>query len=304
MRSVLAVAAVLAASAAVAQVPAPSPRTGLGPAVLASPPAEVAGYVASLEVKALAPGLATAAGAPEAQAVLGKLKAPTSLVTRVWLTQDLSRQEILSNDFVLPMGTVVLHRAGDKAYVIADPKTKTYAVMDAQPLLDAIEGGAGIEDSQYTATVVHTEEKRVISGQNCRKSIVTVNYVSAVPVESSKVLVRQKNDIEVWHTSSLASAAAMEHFFFKFQRDKTGAVRQVLAREIGFPMEVKMTVTAAGPGKREGAVQPGSVHALVSEMKKEEKLDASLFRIPPSDYRRIDRLPYFGAAARPATGGK
>ena len=226
------------------------------------------------------------------------------MVTRTFVTQDLTRQEILSTDFILPAGTVVLHRAGDKAYVIADPKTQTYAVMDAEPLLDALEGGIGIEDSQYTATVVHTEEKRVISGQNTRKSIVTVSYVSAVPVESSKVLVQRKNDIEIWHTSGLPSAAAMEHFFFKFQRDKTGVVRQTIAREIGFPMEVKMTVTAAGEGPRAATVQPGSLHALVSELKKEEELDVALFRIPPSGYRRVDRLPYFGAAARPPSGGK
>ena len=307
MRSVLAAAAVLAASAAVAQVPAssPSPRAGRAPMAQATPPTEVTGWVASLEVKALAPNLSSsAATAPEAQAVVGKLKAPTSVATRVWLVQDLSRQEIVSTDFILPAGTIVLHRAGDKAYVIADPKSQTYAVMDAEPLLEAIEGGAGIEDSQYTATVVHTEEKRVIAGQNCRKSIVTVNYVRAVPVESNKVLVQQKNDLEIWHTSGLASAAAMEHFFFKFQRDKTGTVRQTLAREIGFPMEVKLTVTVAGQGARAATVQPGSLHALVSDLKKEEKLEAALLRIPPSGYRRVDRLPYFGAAARPATGGK
>jgi hypothetical protein len=305
MRSVLAVAAVFAASAALAQSPAPLPRAGgLGPAAQPTAPTEVSGYVASLEVKALAPSLAGAAGAPEAQAVLGRLKAPTSLATRVWLTQDLSRQEIVSTDFVLPAGTIVLHRAGDKAYVVADPRTKTYAVMDAEPLLDAIEGGAGVEDSQYTATVAHTDEKRMIAGYNCRKSIVTVNYVSAVPVESSKVLVQQKNDVEIWHTPGLTSSAAMEHFFFKFQRDKTGTVRQTIAREIGFPMEVKMTITSAGPGRRATTVQPGSLHALVSELKKEEKLDAALFRIPPADYRRVDRMPFFGAAARPATGGK
>jgi hypothetical protein len=306
MRSALAVAvAVLAASAAVAQSPAPSPRTGLGPMAAPTPPTEVAGWTAQLEVDALVPNLSSAAAtAPEAQAVVGKLKAPTALVTRVFIAQDLTRHEIVSTDFLLPAGTIVLHRAGDKAYVIADPKTRTFAVMDAEPLLDAIEGGAGIEDSQYTATVVHTEEKRVISGQNCRKSIVTVNYVSAVPVENSKVLVQQKNDVEVWHTSGLASAAAMEHFFFKFQRDKTGTLRQTLAREIGFPMEVKMTVTAAGKGARASTAQPGSLHALVSDLKKEEKLEAALFRIPPAGYRRVDRLPYFGAAARPASGGK
>ena len=43
--------------------------------------------------------------------------------------------------------------------MIADPRTKTYAVMDAEPLLDALEGGVGIVNSQYTATVVHTDDE-------------------------------------------------------------------------------------------------------------------------------------------------
>ena len=294
-------AAVLVATAALAQSPAPSPRTGFG--APAAAPTEVAGYVATLEVKALAPAIAASPGAaPEARAVLGTLKAPTSVVTRVYLAQDLSRQEIVSEDFVLPAGTVVLHRAGDKAYVIADPKTQTYAVMDAEPLLDALEGGAGIEDSQFTAKVVHTEHKRVIAGQNCRKSILTVNYVSAVPVENSRVLVQQKNDVEIWHTSALRSAAAFEHFFFKFQRDKTGLVRRTVAQDIGFPMEVKMVVTAAGAGARSATPQAGSLHALVREVEKEEELDAELFRIPPANYKRVERMPWFGAA-RPRAGG-
>jgi hypothetical protein len=297
----LAAAAAVLAAPLFAQSPAPSPRTGLGPPPAA--PKYVAGYVATLEVKALAPALAASPGAtPEAQAMLGALKAPRPVVTRVSLAQDLSRQEIVSEDFVLPAGTVVLHRAGDKAYVIADPKTQTYAVMDAEPLLDALEGGAGIEDAQFTAKVVHTEEKRVIAGQSCRKSILTVNYVSAVPVETSRVLVQQKNDVEVWHTSALSSAAAVEHFFFKFQRDKTGLVRRTVAQEIGFPMEVKMVVTAAGAGGRPATPQPGSLHALVREVKVEEELDTELFRIPPAGYARVARMPWFGAV-RPRTGG-
>ncbi len=295
-------AALFAASAALGQSPS-APR--LGPPASPSAPTEVRGYVATLEVKALAPALASApAAAPEAKAVLGKLKAPSALVTRVYLADNLSRQEIVSEDFVLPAGTIVLHRAGDKAYVIADPKTKTYAVMDAEPLLDALEGGIGIEDSQFTAKVQHTEQKRVIAGQNCRKSILTVSYVSSVPVETSRVLVQQKNDVEIWHTSGLTSSAAFEHFFFKFQRDKTGAVRRTVAQEIGFPMEVKMVVTAAAAGQRAAAPAPqaGSLHALVREIKKEDELDASLFRIPPQDYTRVDRMPFFGAA-RPRAGG-
>jgi hypothetical protein len=229
--------------------------------------------------------------------MVGALKASTRLVSTFYLAQDLSRQEIVSTDFILPAGTVVLHRAGDKAYVVADPRAKTYAVMDAATLLAALEGGAGIVESQYSAQVFHTEEKKTIAGLPARKSIVTVNYVSAMPLENDKVLVQQKNDVEIWHTTSgLASSAAMEHFFFKFQRDKTGEVRKVLAQDIGFPLEVKMVVTQAGTGPKAQTVQPGSVHATVTDLKKEPKLSAALFRIPPAGYRRVDRLPFFGAA--------
>ncbi len=296
-RSFLVIAASAVAASAMAQVPAASPHPGIAPPAV---PLDVPGYVATVTVEALARDLRpTGATAPEAQAMLGKLKAPTSLVSRFYLAQDLSRQEIVSTDFILPAGTIVLHRAGDKAYVVADPATKTWALMDAETLLDALEGGAGIVDSQYSAKVQHTDEKRTIAGFPARKSIVTVNYVTAMPLENDKVLVQQKNDIEVWHTSGLSSAAAMDHFFFKFQRDKTGEVRRAMAQEIGFPLEVKMVVTQAGTGPRAGTAQPGSLRAVVTDLKKEPKLDASLLRIPPAGYRRVDRLPFFGAA-RPA----
>jgi hypothetical protein len=293
-------AAVLAASAGIAQVPAASPRPGM-PAL--EPPADVPGYVVTVEIAAIARDLKpTGATAPEAQAMLGTLKAPTSVVSKFYLAQDLSRQEIVSTDFVLPAGTVLLHRAGDRAYVVADPVTKTYAVMDAEALLSALEGGAGIVNSQYAAKVLHTDEKKMIAGLQARKSIVTVSYVTSMPLENDRILVQQKNDIEIWHTTSgLSSAAAMEHFFFKFQRDKTGEVRRTLAQDIGFPLDVKFVVTQAGTGPKAGTVQPGSLHATVTALKKEPKLDAALFRIPPAGYRRVDRLPFFGAAsARPA----
>ena len=294
-RSFLVVALSALAVSASAQSPAPtaSPRPGL---TVPEIPADVPGYIATVTIQAIARDLRpTGATAPEAQAVLGKLKAPTSLVSRMYLAQDLSRQEIVSTDFVLPAGTVILHRAGDKAYVVADPSTKTYAVMDAEALLSALEGGAGIVDSQYTAKVLHTDEKRVIAGLNARKSIVTVNYVTSMPLENDRILVQQKNDIEVWHTSGLSSAAAMDHFFFKFQRDKTGEVKKAMAQEIGFPLDVKMVVTQDGKGPKAGTAQPGSVHATVTELKKDAKLDAALLRIPPAGYRRVDRLPFFGA---------
>ena len=293
-RSPVVAAAVLLAGSAMAQAPAASPRPGMP---VKEAPAEVAGYIATVQVDAIARDLKpTGATAPEAQAMLGTLRSSSSVVSRFYLAQDLSRQEIVSTDFVLPAGTVLLHRAGDKAYVIADPATKTYAVMDAEVLLSALEGGAGIVNSQYTARVLHTDDKRTIAGHNARKSMVTVNYVTSMPLENDRILVQQKNDIEIWHTSGLSSAAAMDHFFFKFQRDKTGEVRKTLAEDIGFPLEVKFVVTQAGTGPKAGTVQPGSLHATVTELKKEEKLDAGLFRIPPAGYRRVDRLPFFSAA--------
>jgi hypothetical protein len=260
----------------------------------------VAGFVATVEVRALARDLKpTATPAPEAEAMVAAMKAASAVVSRFYLAQDLSRQEIVSTDFVLPAGTVLLHRAGDRAYVVADPVTKTYAVMDAEALLSALEGGAGIINSQYTARVVHAEDRRMIAGLQARKSVVTVTYVTSMPLENDRILVQQNNDIEIWHTAGLSSAAAMDHFFFKFQRDKTGEVRKILAEEIGFPLEVKFVVTQAGAGPRAATVQPGSLHAAVTELKKDSKLSAALFRIPPAGYRQVDRLPYFGAAAPP-----
>lgn len=298
-RSLMVVAATAFAASAAAQAPAASPRTGsLGGAV--ETPPDVAGYIATVTIEALARDLRpTGATSPEAQAMLGTLKTPTSLVSRFYLAQELSRQEIISTDFVLPAGTIVLHRAGDKAYVVADPTTKTYAIMDAEALLTALEGGAGIVDSQYSAKVVHTDEKKEISGFPTRKSIVTVSYVTSMPLENDRILVQQKNDIEIWHTSGFSSAAAMDHFFFKFQRDKTGEVRRKVAQEIGFPLDVRMVVTQDGKGPRAGTAQPGSLRAIVTDLKKEPKLESALFRIPPAGYRRVDRLPFFGAA-RPA----
>jgi hypothetical protein len=297
----LAAVSFLAASAALAQSPspAPSPKLGAGATLGAPAPQEVAGTVVTFEVEALAPGLKTpAAAAPEAQAVIGTLKAPKKLMARAWLTQDLSRVEILSADFIMPAGTLVLHRAGDKAYVIADPKAKTYAIMDAEPLLDALEGGAGILHTQYSAKVQNTDEKREIAGVTARKSLVTVSYVASMPLENSRILVQQDNNAVFWHTSGFSSAAALDHIFFKFQRDRTGAVRSALAQDIGFPMEVTMVITQSGAGKKSDTVQPGSLHYLVTSLKKEPALDAGLFRMPPLDYRRVERMPFF-AAARP-----
>jgi hypothetical protein len=278
-----------AALALAAQAPATTLAASPRAAVSAAPPLEVAGLVATVEVRALAPDLDEGRTA-ETTALARALETPTTLVTRAWLAQDLSRQEVVSSSALLPAGTLLLHKAGDRAYVLADPRQRTYAVMDGEALLDVVEGTAGVVDTQYEARVRHTDEKRDIAGYPARKSIVTVSYVSAVPFETSEVKVQRKADIEVWHTYGVVSMAAVDHLFFKFQRDKTGAVRDAVAREIGFPLEVKMVVTqGSGP---KAAVQPGSVHVLVKELRKDAKLDADLFRIPPAGYRRVERLPF------------
>lgn len=307
-------AATAVASVALAQTtpgarpPGATPRSlaSASPHASAAPsaPPTIEGYVATVEIKATAPEMKAPAGAaPEAQAVVGSIRSSSSLVSKVYLAQDLSRQEIVSTDFVLPAGTIVMHKAGDRYYVIADPKAKTYAVMDSDALLNAFEGGAGILNSQYEATVEHTDEKKTMAGFPARKSILTVKYVSSIPLENDRILVQQKNDVEIWHTSALASAAAMEHFFFKYQRDKTGAVRKAVATEIGFPLDVKVVVTQ-GSGKKGTTPQPGSLDLTVTEIRKDPKLDSELFRIPPANYRRIDRLPFFapGMQAKPSGG--
>jgi hypothetical protein len=290
-------------SAQVSMTPrSPRPESSGSPSP--APPPPVAGYVVTLEIHATAPQLETpASAAPEVRALGSHLKGTSSLTSRIWLAQDLSRQEVLSTDFVLPAGTLVMHKAGDRYYVIADPREKTYLVMDAEALLDVLEGGAGVINSQYEARVQNTDERKTIAGVPCRKSIVTVTYISSIPLENDRVAVQQRNDIEVWHTSMLVSSAAMDHFFFKFQRDRTGQVQKAVASEIGFPMEVNMLVTQ-GTGRRSAQAAPGSLHMVVTEVRKDSRLDSEMFRIPPAGYRRIDKSPYFTAGALSQAGAQ
>lgn len=277
----------LALAATQAPTPAPArPQPGKPP--------EIQAYAVTVEIEATAPQLKTPeTGTPEAEALVGRLKTPSKLQSRFFLTPDVSRQEILSTDFPLPAGTIVLHKAGDKLYAIVDDKTKTYAVMDSAAILNLLEGGAGVENSQYEVKVQHTPDKKKIAGYDCRKSVVTVTYVSSIPLENDRVMVQQKNDVTVWHTSQLVSSAAMDHLFFKFQRDKTGAAQKILAAELGFPMEVSFTVTAAGSGKKAATPQPGSFHMVVTEAKG-QKMDPAAFRIPPAGYQRIEKNPFGG----------
>jgi len=270
----------------------------VAPLALAQPskPELVEGYVLTTEIEALAPAMkAPGKSAPEAIALMGALHNTSRLSSRFYLAQDLSRQEILSTDFILPAGSLLQHKSGDRFYVIADPKAKSYVIMDAWDLLTALEGGAGIVNTQYSAKVVHTDVRREIAGYPCKKSIVTITYASAIPFENDRILVQQQNDIEVWHTSNLVSTSIMDHFFFRFQQDKVGTCRKAIQQEIGFPMEVRFVITQQG-AKKSDVIQPGSFHFLVSDVKLEKKLDAALFTLPPPGYHKLEKNPYFAAA--------
>jgi len=274
---------------AATQAPTPAPAR-LQP----TKPQEIQAYALTVEIEATAPQLkAPEKGTPEAEALMGRLKTSSKLRSRFLLTPDVSRQEVLSTDFALPAGTIVLHKAGDKLYAIVDPNSKTYAVMDPAAILNLLEGGAGVENSQYEVKVQHTPEKKKIAGFDCRKSVVTVTYVSSIPLENDRVMVQQKNDVTVWHTAQLVSSAAMDHLFFKFQRDKTGRSQKILAAELGFPMEVSFTVTQAGSGAKAATPQPGSFHMAVTEAKT-EKMDPAAFKIPPAGHQRVEKNPFAG----------
>ena len=256
-----------------------------------TPPPPVEGVVGELHMETTLAGLKDApAASPEAQALLGVLRDKASLKTRLFIAQDLSRQEVVSTDFMLPPGTVILHEAGSRFYVIADPKAQTYVVMDVEGILKALEGGVGIENSEYKATVRHTSDRREVGGVPSRKSVVTVSYVSSIPFESEKVLVQQTNDIEVWHTPQFVSRALLDHFFFKFQRDKTGTVQKVVATELGFPMDLSMAITQGSGPKAKPA---GSLRITLSDVRRERSLSSEMFRIPPAGFKKLDRNPYF-----------
>jgi len=266
------------------------------PAFAQARPEVVEGYVVTAEIEAIAPEMKSSAkAAPEAQALSGALRTVAKLQSRFSLAQDISRQEILSTDFVVPAGTLALHKAGDRFYVLADPTAKTYVIMDAAELVTALEGGAGIVNTAYAAKVAHSAERKTIAGYPAKKSLVTVTYASSIPFENDRMLVQQQNEIEIWHTAHLVSGAALDHLFFKFQQDRTGACRKVLTEEIGFPLEMRFVITPQG-AKKDTAPQPGSFQMRVTEVKVDKRLDTSLFNVPPAGYRRLEKNPYFAAA--------
>jgi hypothetical protein len=265
----------------------PPPPGGLGG------PSNVRGHVLTVEFEVLAPDLeAPRSDAAEFEALMQRLKAEAKVSSRFYFSGAISRQEILSTDFILPEGTLVLHEAGKRYYAIADPKAKTFVPMDSESLLNALEGGAGIETSQYDVTVRHTTDKKDIAGFPCRKSVVTVAYVSSIPFENERVFVQGKNDIEVWHTPDIPSSAALDHLFFKFQRDKTQTVEKELRAEVGFPMDMKLVVTQGAGTKKGPTLQPGSFRMRVTEAREDKALDPELFKIPPKGFKRVDKSPF------------
>jgi hypothetical protein len=299
LRPLLGILAALATVSVMAQTPPeptperPKPKL---PAGLGGGPQTVKAYIVTAEIEVVAPEMsASPASSPEVVALLAKLQSQPKLSSRFYLSGSISRQEILSEDFILPKGLLVMHKAGNQHYAIVDREQRTFLPMDAETVLAALEGGAGVENSQYDADVKHSTEKKKIAGLECRKSIVTVSYVSSIPFENDRVFVQVKNDIEVWHTTRIPSSAALEHLFFKFHRDKSGTVRQVLADELGFPMEINLVATQ-GKGQKASPGQPGSFHMVVTQVK-QGTFAADDFRIPPKGYARIAKNPYFKVAA-------
>jgi hypothetical protein len=43
---------------------------------------------------------------------------------------------------------------------------------------------------------------------------------------------------------------------------------------------------------------------VVTEVRKDSRLDSEMFRIPPAGYRRIDKSPYFTAGALSQAGAQ
>ena len=123
-----ALAAWATAPHALAQIPRPSGTP--------TPPPTVPGYVATVEITALAPDLKPPAAA-DTRALVVEARGGTRLDARIYLAEDLSRVEVLSTDFILPRGAFLLHKAGERFYAVADPQTKTYFAMDASRRMSA-----------------------------------------------------------------------------------------------------------------------------------------------------------------------
>ena len=295
MRLFVPVSIALAWTCAVTSGAATTAPRPAAPAVTAAPtrppvPKTVDGYVGTLEMETSVSGMKEGGSTgPEAQAFLGQLRDKARLQTKIYLAQDLSRQEVVSTDFILPSGTVILHEAGAKFYCIADPKAQTYSVIDAEGIMKALEGGIGITNSEYSAKVTHTTEKKMVGNVSCRRSLVRVSYVSSIPFENDSLLVQQTNEIEVWHTPQYVSSALLDHFFFKFQRDRTGTVQKVVSSELGFPMELSMSI-AQGSGNK--ATPAGALKITMSDVHLEKKLPSEAFQIPPAGYRKVERSPF------------
>jgi len=256
----------------------------------------VEGYVGTMEIAALAPGGTSTTAPPESEALLGKLASSAKVTLHVQLAKSFSRFEVVSDGFILPRGTLVLHDAGARHYVIADPKAKTFVIMDASKLVAALEGSLGVVNSEYQARARHTHESKEIAGVPCRKAILEVTYASSIPFENDHIVIAQKNEIEIWHAPPAVPTAALEHLLFKYQQDRTGQLKRVLSQDIGFPMEIRCIVTPAAADAKQ-TPQAGSFEMKVTEVKVDRHLDPELFRLPPAGYRQLERNPYFAAAA-------
>lgn len=294
-QTLVALGAMALAGAARGQAPTPAPtprkRKPLPPSLTGGPP-RVEADVVTVEIEATAreTRAEAAGGSAEAAWLIEKLRDAVRLSSRFTLSDEVSIQEILSTDFLLPAGTKVYHKRGDDQFLLADPQQKTYYPMGIPSLMAALEGGAGIVNSQYEARVEHSQEKQKLVGLECRRSTVNISYASAVPLENDQVFIQRRVAMTVWHTFEIPGSAFVEHVFFQYQSDAAKRVRNTLLSELGFPMQIDFVLSREGAkGRKE---EPGSLRLRVTEAQVQVALEPELFKLPPAGFRRLDRNPY------------
>lgn len=273
--------------------PAPTPRKRKPlPSGLTGGPPRVEADIVTVDIEATTTEARpeAASGSGEAAWLIERLRNAVKLSSRFTLSDEVSIQEVLSTDFLLPEGSKVYHKRGEATFLLADPAAKTYYPMGTASLMAALEGGAGIVNSQYDARVEHSDEKQKLVGLECRRSTVRVSYASAVPLENDTVYVQRRVEMTVWHTHEIPSSAFVEHVFFQYQSDAAQRVKNTLLSELGFPMQLDFVLTREGAkGRKE---EPGSFRLKVREAQVQVALDPELFKLPPAGFRRLDRNPY------------
>jgi hypothetical protein len=246
---------------------------------------------------------ANLAADPETKALVDNMRSRPQLSSRVVVFGNVSRQEILSGTFVLPRGAAVLHKVGETTYTVTMPEpAKTYAVLDANTMLQAIEGGLGVDAKGFDVKIEHTAETKLVGGLKCKLSRVQVTWTSMVPFEHDRLPVPQQHDVEVWHTTELPAASAIEHIFLVYRRDATGNVIRRLAAELGFPMDVTLRTTQGKGAKARTA--PGALRLIVRDVDRDPRPDFTKLELPPPGHTKTESVPFLRQDALKGPGGQ